>query len=370
MTRYQNLQTIASTTDPFIGGFCSWWYTLRENVLQWPEVNPVTQKLSDEPILKAGKAWYGPVNVPDTSVGYTETQEVDRSGLYYKQRVTGIIPGNDAASHINLQNLTYHQFIIIGKVRAGGFFLMVGGRYAGMRLDHETTTGDGQPGAPGTKLAFTTQSAFKAKVLSQFSLGNVVTVTGCPIVTYISLTSTGFTGVWTAISGATLYFYKLTLVGDPEAIQQGSTAGLSHVFSSLSANTAYHLFIYPYVNGAFVSSCLGITVTTPLVTTFAARWGYQLTDPSANMGAAAYQYTGDVTLSGAADIQFAGIPGEQFFYFEYPDTEADYTLYDMGYLVNAALPDQTFKRVTQGSKKYLVTRDQQTFTLSQILFHR
>lgn len=196
-------------------------------------------------------------------------------------------------------------------------------------------------------------------------------ISNCPVI-YITFSDANIiTANWYASLGATKYFYKITLAGNGEAIQQGETTGLTRTFGSLTADTAYTLYVYPFISGAYVNTCGGYNLRTDVtLSSFTIRWGWQSTDPTANMSLAIYQNSAVVALGGDAFIGFAEIIPEQYFYLEYANTEADYTFYDMGFLMNSVLPDQTFKRVTQGSKKYLVTRDQQTFTTPQIRFHR
>lgn len=193
----------------------------------------------------------------------------------------------------------------------------------------------------------------------------------CPIIHVINFAFDSVEIGWTASEGATKYFYKVTLQGDSEIIQQGETTTLSHLFSSLASDTAYTLYVFPFIAGAYLNSCAGFQVRTNVETNlFSGRWGYQLSDPSANMTAADYQYSRLFAKGGNAFIDFPDMVDETYFYFEYPDTEADYVFYDNGFIIKSDIPDQTFKIFEQGGKKHLVTRDRQTFQSKQIRFYR
>src|SRR4051812_44916971 len=119
-TAYLPLQSIGRLRVPYVGGFCRWWYTPIENIDVFPPINPLTQMLAAEPTLKAGATWYGPVNVPDSHVGWDEEMQQGKPGHWYKEKVEGLMPGMDRNSHINLQNHAFHQFVIVGKARSGG----------------------------------------------------------------------------------------------------------------------------------------------------------------------------------------------------------------------------------------------------------
>ncbi len=168
-TAYVDLQSIGRLRVPYSGGFCKWWYTPIQNIASFPAVNPVTQLLNSEPILQAGKTWYGPVTVPDRRLGWEEDLKRVKAGLYYSGKVEGFMPGMDIANHINLQNLAYNQVCIVGRVRSGGFFLILGNDVAGLDLDVNTTSGYSLDGIPGSKLMFTGESINRALILPSFA---------------------------------------------------------------------------------------------------------------------------------------------------------------------------------------------------------
>jgi hypothetical protein len=167
-TAYLPLHTI-ERLDVFTGGFCKWWYTPIESISSFPAVDPVTQKLNGEPALLAGKVWYGPVKVPESKTGWEEDLTRSKPGISYKEKVEGFQAGLSAGSHLNLENLVHHQVCIVGKVRSGGFYIVLGNDVAGLDLDVIATSGVGSVGMPGSKLAFTGEFKNKALILSTFN---------------------------------------------------------------------------------------------------------------------------------------------------------------------------------------------------------
>jgi hypothetical protein len=171
-TEYLPLQTIGKNTGDNHGGFCRWWYTTIENILVFPEVDPLTQRLISEPELKPGSVWSGPVRVDDRQTGWEQKMAVSKAGPYFKNVVQGAIDGNSITSHINLGNLINHEFIIIGKVRSGGFYIVLGNEEGGLQFSFDTISGNGAMDAAGSKLAFAGDSINNAPVLEEFSFDN------------------------------------------------------------------------------------------------------------------------------------------------------------------------------------------------------
>lgn len=171
-TSYAGITTMHKKL-PYDGGICRWWYIPIEFISTWPPVDPQTQFLSAEPIL-AGKSWFGPVAVPDKELGFTESQERAKAGVYWKQLVEGYLPGDSALSRVNIENMAFHQYAIVAKQRAGGLFLLIGNEESGLDFDANYATGKGNFESSGSKLAFSTESISKAFVLPDFQGINVL----------------------------------------------------------------------------------------------------------------------------------------------------------------------------------------------------
>lgn len=167
------------------------------------------------------------------------------------------------------------------------------------------------------------------------------------------------------------YDYKITMRYEPSRVEQsgdiirhdGKKLQVNEVSFSGEGTRRFVILRTSTLesNNALINAPVG---------TYAGRYGWQNTDPSLNMVGAIYQVTSTFTINGNAAISMAGMPVESYLYFEYPATENNFTKYDSGFITNAALPDQTFKIFVQGGKKYIVTKDKQTFTTTEITFKR
>lgn len=156
----------------FVGGFCQWWFTPWQNITVWPGVDPLTQFLDSEPTLANGATWFGPIKVPNNKLGFTEEQKLDKAGIYYNQNVSGFYPGDSGTSRINLENLPYNQFAVVGKMRAGGLFLLLGNEEYGLTFNHKLNSDIGA-GTAGSNFSFGYESVFKGAILPAFQGLNV-----------------------------------------------------------------------------------------------------------------------------------------------------------------------------------------------------
>ena len=172
-TGYKGITTFSSALE-FVGGFCQWYYTPKENIAVWPAIDPATQFLLSEPELVGGATWYGPIKVPDTKLGFQEEQQQTAKGIYYKQKVSGIYPGDSATSRVNLENIPYHEYVVVGKMRAGGLYLILGNQDYGLNFLHTYKGGEGVKGDAGSEFSFGMDSLTKAIILPAF-LGDNVT---------------------------------------------------------------------------------------------------------------------------------------------------------------------------------------------------
>jgi hypothetical protein len=102
-------------------------------------------------------------------LGYEEPIARNAAGMFYKQKVMGFYPGDDAFSRINLGNMPYSEYVLIGKMRAGGFFLMLGTEERGLQFDADYASGNGGISTAGAKFAFSLNALEKGYVLLSFS---------------------------------------------------------------------------------------------------------------------------------------------------------------------------------------------------------
>src|SRR4051812_25162894 len=123
-TGYKGIQGF-STRLPYDGGFCKWYFTPKENISLFPEIDPATQFLSAEPVLIDGATWFI-AKVPNNQLGFEEDLQQGKGGIFYKQKVSGFHVGDSGTSRVNLENMPHHEFVIVGKLRAAGLYLIIG----------------------------------------------------------------------------------------------------------------------------------------------------------------------------------------------------------------------------------------------------
>lgn len=151
------------------GGFCQFWYIPVEGIAVMPRVNAENQQLVDEPTLKEGYSWFGPIAVPKNDFGYAEDFDRTKAGPYYKYKVEGVHIGDSTESRVNLENMPYHDYVIVGKQRAGGMHLLIGTVDSPCKFAPDYESGKGPTGTAQTKIVFTTDHISKAYILPSFN---------------------------------------------------------------------------------------------------------------------------------------------------------------------------------------------------------
>lgn len=154
---------------PVIGGFCHFWYIPIEEVDSMPVIDPTNQVLKTDITLKAGKAWRGPVPVPDRQLGLTESKKNAAAGPYYDIKVSCVYPGDLPAARTNFDNMAYHQYMIVGKLRSTGFYVVIGNPDAGAEFSADFDSGSANGNAALTKIEFATEQIHKGLVLPEFN---------------------------------------------------------------------------------------------------------------------------------------------------------------------------------------------------------
>lgn len=129
-TGYTGIQTLA-TNLAYTGGICSFWFVPKEKIQTFPSIDPATQYLADEPALLEDESWIGPVKVPNSQIGFTETYKRNAAGIYYEQRIEGFHVGDSIGNRINYENLPYHQYVVVAKLRAGSQYIILGNEHVG-----------------------------------------------------------------------------------------------------------------------------------------------------------------------------------------------------------------------------------------------
>ena len=117
--------------------------------------------------MKVGASWKGPIKIANQQLGFKEQQQRSPAGIFYKVQIDGMYPGDGRASRVNLGNMAYHQFVIVGKQRAGGMFVLVGAPDCGLDFNHEFNTGRGNTTAI-SEFSFAGDLLFKSQILPDF----------------------------------------------------------------------------------------------------------------------------------------------------------------------------------------------------------
>ena len=153
---------------PMIGGFCKFWYIPLEEVDAIPPIDPANQVLDGTIVLKEGKAWRGPVPVPDKQLGFTENARISKSGVSYEIKVSCQYPGDIPGARVNFDNMAYSKYIIVGKLRATGFYVLIGSLEAGADFSADFDSGSAAGNPALNKIAWTHEQINKALVIATF----------------------------------------------------------------------------------------------------------------------------------------------------------------------------------------------------------
>lgn len=152
-----------------LGGLCKIWFIPVEEVLSIPDIDPQTGYLSAAPTLIGDAVWRGPMPVPDKQLGITETQKNNTPGSYFEIKIEAQPPGDIGQQRVNLDNMVYGQYLVIGKLRAGGSYILYGSIDSPLDFDNQFTTGPGAATNATAKIAFTGQSITRGLVIPSFT---------------------------------------------------------------------------------------------------------------------------------------------------------------------------------------------------------
>ena len=167
-TSYTGIKPLQRNST-YVGGFCRFWYIPVEDVVTFPRINSANQQLIAEPSLKDGKKWFGPIAVPRNKLGYTEVLKRTSAGHYYELKLEGIHIGDSPVSRVNLENMPYHRYLVIGKIRAGGYYHLIGSNDSPCLFNPEFKGGLGPGETAQTNFQFATEHISKAYILPSFS---------------------------------------------------------------------------------------------------------------------------------------------------------------------------------------------------------
>lgn len=168
-TGFKRIYTPHCTTN-FIGGICRWWYVPVHAIASFPRIDPVSQRYESEPTLLPGYQWLGPIKVPDSKLGFTESQEPSKPGGWMKQSIAAYTPGDTPANRILRQNMMKGEYVAVARMRSGEFYILIGTDQSGLSYDHTFKTGNGgNKSDAGADWTLATESPCNAPELAAFS---------------------------------------------------------------------------------------------------------------------------------------------------------------------------------------------------------
>jgi hypothetical protein len=134
----QNIQK--GTIGP--GGMCEVLAVPQEQVLFFPGINPQTQTLTDSIQLKADMFWFA-FSITSKSRALVEEMQVGKSGVFFKQSVSGILTGQNISNHLQLENMVRHRWIVLARERSTGITYIIGrpGSAASLSLRYNSKQG-------------------------------------------------------------------------------------------------------------------------------------------------------------------------------------------------------------------------------------
>lgn len=172
-----------------------------EWVETFPEVDPVTQTMPDNIVLKADRLWLPLLLVSKKRVFKQELQR-SKSGVSWSQSISGRTAGQSVYIYLALENYAYHRWVLLFKEAGTGLVYIVGKPGSGALLEHQYSNEAGTI----SQVSFLRNAIAIAPIYNgSFTLDTNVTYTITPDVKTIFYTATGTEGTT---------FIPLTPTGD------------------------------------------------------------------------------------------------------------------------------------------------------------
>lgn len=146
---YAQVASVEKNTKATRGGLWSIYYCPVEEVQQYPDANPATALL-EAPFTVT--AWYR-LAVSNYKKGYKEEPRKGDAGDYLEITVSAFIPFETQQSHLLLDRLKYHRYILLVKTPAG--LVMVLGTWENpVRFAQAGNSGEEPKDVTGTAVSF------------------------------------------------------------------------------------------------------------------------------------------------------------------------------------------------------------------------
>jgi hypothetical protein len=121
------------------GGLCRIMIFKMEDVLEWPEISPLTGCIETALQLKPGKVFYQ-VIASEKDREFDEELKRDGGGDYHEGQVTLTVPGNSVATTLSFAAMARHRWGLILRDR-GGQQRLVGSDDSCARISYKYTSG-------------------------------------------------------------------------------------------------------------------------------------------------------------------------------------------------------------------------------------
>lgn len=144
-----------------VGGICYFYFTPWENVLQWPDINPLTGSCIGDVVLKGDKKWYR-CQVINPNKAYTEKHSSSDAGNYMQCEVTGFLPDDQPDIAYSMNEMRYHHFAIV-IVERNGIKRLIGDQFYSAYFSYDYDSSD-DSGVRGRKISFSWMSQDSAPV--------------------------------------------------------------------------------------------------------------------------------------------------------------------------------------------------------------
>ena len=115
--------------------FCKW-----EDILLFPQVDPLTGLATTSFTLKAGASWMD-IIMPDKDRMFTESQADGTAGDFYRTDIRGYVAGNSSDHVLTIAAMKFHQYVVIFSDR-GGQVRFVGDQDSGAEFSNNYSSGD------------------------------------------------------------------------------------------------------------------------------------------------------------------------------------------------------------------------------------
>lgn len=135
------------------GGLCRVYGVPLEWIQNIPRENPLSQTITDDIALAAGRSWI-PFIWASASKTFSEEGRTDNGQPIWETRLNGAVYWNPSGQHIQAGNVVYHLWVFLVKEAGTGNYYLVGTQNKGARM------GVSYQSRPGTKTEFT--AAFRS----------------------------------------------------------------------------------------------------------------------------------------------------------------------------------------------------------------